>query len=118
MKRVDWHFVQKYLPSKTLKPLRYEAKTLQTVERRALEPSETLEITFDRDLKSTRFHRSTLNFVQNFLSDFESELCDSLNAQIFTFRVTLFIRIFPIISVVNNCLSSCSFEFCVFAYSS
>ena len=56
------------------------------MERRALEPSETLEITFNRDLRSTQIYRSTLELVQDFLSDFESDLRDSLNAQVFTFQ--------------------------------
>ena len=85
MKRGDWNFVQKYLPSKTLKQVRYKAKALQPVEPRALEPSKALEIPFNRDLRPSRIYRSTLDLAQDFLSDFESELCDSLNAQLFYF---------------------------------
>ena len=52
------------------------------------EPSETLEVTFDRDLRSTQIYRSTLDLFQDFPPDFESDLCDSLNAQVLRFRVT------------------------------
>ena len=52
----------------------------------ALDASETLEITLDRDLRSTQVYRSTLDLVQDYLSEFESALCDSLIAQVFTFQ--------------------------------
>ena len=73
MKHNDWSFVMKYLPSKTLKQIRYKAKTLKPVERRPLAPYEPLEITFHRDLRFTTIYRSTLTLVNDFLSDFESD---------------------------------------------
>ena len=51
-----------------------------------MEPSEILEITVNRDLRSTQLHRSTLDLVQDFLADFESDVRDSLNAQVFSFQ--------------------------------
>ena len=86
MKRGDWHFLQKCLPSKTLKQIRYKAKILQPLERRALEPTKSLDFTFNRDLRLTQVYRSTLELLQDFLSDFESDLRDSLNAQVFIFQ--------------------------------
>ena len=86
MKRNDWSFVMKYLPSKTLKQIRYKAKTLRPIERRPLAPHESLEITFHRDLRFTTVYRSTLALVNDFLADFESDLRASLNAKIFQFQ--------------------------------
>jgi len=86
MKRSDWSFVMKYLPSKTLKQIRYKAKTLRPIERRPLAPHESLEITFHRDLRFTAVYRSTLALVNDFLADLESDLRASLNAKIFQFH--------------------------------
>ena len=95
MKRNDWSLVMKYLPSKTLKQIRYEAETLRPIERRPLAPHESLEIMFHRDLRFTTVYRSTLTLVNDFLSDFDSGLRASLNAKIFQLRGYTFIEDIP-----------------------
>ena len=98
MKRGDW--------------IRYEAKTFHPVEHRAL------ELTFNRDLGSTPVHRTTLDLIQDVLSDFESDLRDSLNAQVFTFQDHTFHQDIP----NHFCCEQFFFvgfpEFYDFAYSS
>jgi len=79
--RGKWDVIKSYLPSKTMKQIRYKAKALRPIKRRPLDVDEKLAVTLHRDLRKTIGYQRKLATIQQFLEAKEDKLKEAINAK-------------------------------------
>ena len=79
--RGKWDVIKSYLPSKTMKQIRYKAKALRPIKRRPLDVDKKLAVTLHRDLRKTIGYQRKLATIQKFLEEKEDKLKEAINAK-------------------------------------